>query len=541
MSSASSRCPSTGLAFPSAGPMATTAAVNHHRFTTTEGSFVRPQPTPRVRYANRVPLYDEANDEDEEEWNRLYGLFSADGGTVSAATSRRLSPIRAFGQNHRRTASLDNIIDGMGDNDCVEKGDKRAHRNRLRAQPSDLDPATITAIRSRPPPCWSPHRFAEKLTNKSTPTDADGSSPGSAIKTKWKSISDKYLKNPVAGMVMNGRDTLTSSLLNRIRNKHPSPGKDGHVQCEQDNTSRSSFRSFSCSTLPSLDDVHRKRLVAANVSLSPSELADELDSPGSPIVLRGEGDSDSGIVPEWSDTSSISESSYIRHYQPCQLLSSWRKPQPKVRRSLSPIFQYRTSESEANTSVDQVDSAANVTSSSTSSSAAYETIWPSEEAEIAVPEHQSILSSDVSNNSLLEEEEEDDADQVIDEANANPVSPVQPSTLEDAKSSSDSRRIHTTRIHIEYPPPIEQVKVKTDEMALPSRPSYSTASLDRRALSSKPMSSDRSGASVHLIKIERDATNLKAELGIFIAKKKLAKGSVGYLVAHIVPGGLVDR
>lgn len=73
-----------------------------------------------------------------------------------------------------------------------------------------------------------------------------------------------------------------------------------------------------------------------------------------------------------------------------------------------------------------------------------------------------------------------------------------------------------------------------------------TASLDRRAVSRGKSSSagkvDNNGTtSVHLIKIERDSDNLKAELGIFIAKKKLTRGSIGYLVAHIVPGGLVAR
>ena len=540
--STSSRCQSTNLAFPPAAPPAPTA----HRFTTTEGSFVRPQPTPRVRYANRVPLqYDEANNEEleDEDWTRLYGLCSTDGGTVSAATGRRLSPIRAFGQNHRRTASLDNIIDGIGDGSSATI-DGRSRRNRLR--PADNQPVAIAGqqLRSRPP-CWSPQRFMGKSTSLSTtkispseektkPSVDDGSS-SSAIKTKLKSISDKYLKNPVAGMVTNGRDTLTGSLLNRIRNRQQTPTKDG----EQDNgTNRSSFRSFSCSTLPSIDDFHRKRLLAASVSASAANasssselIQDELDSPGSPIVLRGEGDSDSGIVPEWSDTSSISESSYIRHFQPCQLLSSWRKPQPKVRRSLSPIFQYRAMQ--ANSSVDQVDSSAIANTSTTSSSAAYETIWPVEDGQPAVAEHNSILSPD---NSAV----------CLDDEDIAPARTSSPAPKEE--EPCDVRRVHTTRIHIEYPSPTEcsvplAAKEVTSPPPSPSRPHYMTGSLDRRALNrgAKMANGDTSGTSVHLIKIERDSENLKAELGIFIAKKKLTRGSVGYLVAHIVPGGLVDR
>lgn len=547
--STSSRCPSSNLAFPPAAPPASSAAavtaVAAHRFTTTEGSFVRPQPTPRVRYANRVPLqYDEANDEEDEDedWTRLYGICSTDGGTVSAATGRRLSPIRAFGQNHRRTASLDNIIDG-----CIGGGnsatiDGRSRRNRLRAQPDDNQPAAIGQLRSRPS-CWSPQRFMRQSTSstKISPDDKmktlDDGSPGSAIKTKLKSISDKYLKNPVAGMVTNGRDTLTGSLLNRIRNRQHTPMKDGH--CEPDATNRSSFRSFSCSTLPSIDDFHRKRLLAASASASAantsssSELQDELDSPGSPIVLRGEGDSDSGIVPEWSDTSSISESSYIRHFQPCQLLSSWRKPQPKVRRSLSPIFQYRAMQ--ANTSVDQVDSSVIANTSTASSSAAYETLWPAEDGEPAVAEHHSILSAETS---------------VVEVDEPPPARTSSPQReINEEPSLCDVRRVHTTRIHIEYPPqpsessgPVTTVESPSPPRSPGSRPHYLTGSLDRRALNrGAKLGNNESGTSVHLIKIERDSENLKAELGIFIAKKKLTRGSVGYLVAHIVPGGLVDR
>ena len=535
-SMSSSRCPSSNLAFPPAAPPAPA-----HRFTATEGSFVRPQPTPSVRYANRVPLqYDE--EEEDEDWTRLYGLCSTDGGTVSAATGRRLSPIRAFGQNHRRTASLDNIIDGIGDGSSATI-DGRSRRNRLR--PSDNQPVAIAGqpLRSRPS-CWSPQRFMSKSTSSSTtkispeekmkPSVDDGSS-SSALKSKLKSISDKYLKNPVAEMVTNGRDTLTGSLLYRIRNRQPTPAKDG----EQDNgTSRSSFRSFSCSTLPSIDDFHRKRLLAASVSASaanassPSKQQDDLsDSPGSPIVLGREGDSDSGIVSEWSDTSSISESSYIRHFQPCQLLSSWRKPQ-KVRRSLSPIFQYRAMQ--ANTSVNQVeDSSVIANTSTTSSSAAYETIWPAEDGQPAVAEHNSVLSPD---NSAVHLDED--------------VTPARTSSPapQNEEEPCDVRRVHTTRIHIEYPSPTEcSVPVAAKEVTPSpplSRPHYLTGSLDRRALSrgaKLASKSDTSGTSVHLIKIERDSENLKAELGIFIAKKKLTRGSVGYLVAHIVPGGLVDR
>ena len=570
--SSSSRClSSAALAFPPAVPKVPVAAA-HRNFTTTEGSFVRPQPTPRVRYANRVPLqYDEANDEEQEneEWIRLYGLCATDGGTVSAATGRRLSPIRAFGQNHRRTASLDNIIDGCHDSSSTPTMTS-SRRNRLRAQPADYQPAVVVQNRSRPP-CWSPQRYMS-INKGSMPSPKssidqkllalkpldDGSPTSSGMfKTKLKSISDKYLKNPVAGIVTNGKDTLTGSLLNRIRNRqHNQPMKDGGEQ--PDKANRSSFRSFSCSTLPSLDDFHRKRLLAASVSAgaavnSSSELQDEMDSPGSPIVLRGElGDSDSGIVPEWSDSSSISESSYIRHYQPCQLLSSWRKPQPKVRRSLSPIFQYRALNTQANHSVDQVDSSVVTVSSPgiLSSSGAYETLWPNEESEPPVPEHHSILSSADSTAAANGSVEDS-----TDESHLAPVRTSSPSPVEDEEETSsdcddeDRHVVHTTRIHIEYPPP--PLPPAPEHLSLLAKkvdhsPHYLTASLDRRAVargkSSLASKRDNNGAtSVHLIKIERDTDNLKAELGIFIAKKKLTRGSIGYLVAHIVPGGLVDR
>ncbi|XP_046652246.1 uncharacterized protein LOC124343134 isoform X3 [Daphnia pulicaria] len=568
MSSASSpRClSSAALAFPPAVPKVPVTAA-HRNFTTTEGSFVRPQPTPRVRYANRVPLqYDEANDEDNEseEWIRLYGLCTTDGGTVSAATGRRLSPIRAFGQNHRRTASLDNIIDGCNDSSSTPTMTS-SRRNRLRAQPADYQPAAVVQNRTRPP-CWSPQRYMsinkgsisspkssvdEKLLAMKPLDDVTPTSSPGLFKTKLKSISDKYLKNPVAGMVTNGRDTLTGSLLNRIRNRqHHHPMKEGETP---EKANRSSFRSFSCSTLPSLDDFHRKRLLAASSSAgaaanTSSELQDELDSPNSPIVLRGElGDSDSGIVPEWSDSSSISESSYIRHYQPCQLLSSWRKPQPKVRRSLSPIFQYRALNTN-NISVDQVDSSVVTVSSPglLSTSGAYETLWPNEESEPPVPEHHSILSSADSTSAANGSVE--DSDDIA------PVRTSSPSPAEDEEETSsdcdeeDRHVVHTTRIHIEYPPP---PLPPASEPSLPAKkadhsPHYLTASLDRRAVSRGKSSSagkvDNNGTtSVHLIKIERDSDNLKAELGIFIAKKKLTRGSIGYLVAHIVPGGLVAR
>ncbi|XP_045027356.1 uncharacterized protein LOC116918620 isoform X2 [Daphnia magna] len=562
--SASSRCLSSAtLAFPPAVPKVPATAARN--FTTTEGSFVRPQPTPRVRYANRIPLqYDEANDEENEseEWRRLYGICSTDGGTVSAATGRRLSPIRAFGQNHRRTASLDNIIDGcMGDASTPVMTSSR--RNRMRPQPADYQPSVAIENRSRPS-CWSPQRFMsinkDSMSSPKSSVDEkllalkpldDGSiglsTSSGMFKTKLKSISDKYLKNPVAGIVTNGRDTLTGSLLNRIRNRQHHPMKDSE---QPEKANRSSFRSFSCSTLPSLDDFHRKRLMAASSSAgasanlsNSSELQDELDSPGSPVVLRGElGDSDSGIVPEWSDSSSISESSYIRHFQPCQLLSSWRKPQPKVRRSLSPIFQYRA----LNTTVDSVDSSAVASTTMLSTSGAYENLWPDEECEPTVPEHHSVLSSADSTAAAHRSAEESDESNLAPARTSSPTPPADEDTSPDC--DEDQRVIHTTRIHIEYPPP----PVPASESSIPTKasdspsPHYLTASLDRRAVargkSSFASNRDTSGGtSVHLIKIERQSDNLKAELGIFIAKKKLTRGSIGYLVAHIVPGGLVDR
>lgn len=494
-----------------------------------EASFVRPEPTPRVRYASRVPLqYEDADEEDQEleEWMRLYGL-AGPGGTVSAATGRRLSPIRAFGQHHRhrRTASLDNIVDGIAPAGPTpsKSTEVRQLKNRLRPELPALAGESVSHGRSSR---WSPQRFVGKLdstpvskeNNKTISALKSPEEPNSGLKTRLKSISEKYLKNPVAGIMMNGRDTITSGLLNKIKNGHKAKNGDRH-RCEQDGSSRSSFRSFSCSTLPALDEFQRKKMLAA---VAAAELHDDIDSPGSPAAPRGEGDSDSGIVPEWSDTSSISESSYIRHYQPCQLLSSWRKPQPKVRRSLSPIFQYRTMDGGAQ--VDEVDSSINTSSSSTSS-AAYEAIWPTQEDEPQVKEHLSILSGEESS---LHVEEGDEF----------PLPPA------------EGPRVHTTRIRIEYSPPgdVQGAPAASPPPSqrrapAPSRPHYQTASLDRRALKETKLAvSDREGgASVHLIKIERDPDNLKAELGIFIAKKKLARGSIGYLVAHIVPGGLVDR
>lgn len=506
----------------------------------TEGSFVRPEPTPRVRYANRVPLqYEEADEEDEEmdEWMRLYGLDGSRG-TISAATGRRLSPIRAFGQHHhhRRTASLDNIVDGIAPGTSLQSAEARQQqRDRLRAELPDLaDESVRHAAFSR----WSPQRVVGKPQADSTPASKENKAisarspeePSSGLKTRLKSISDKYLKNPVAGIMTNGRDTITSGLLSKIKSGHKSKNAGRH-RCEQDGANRSSFRSFSCSTLPALDEFQRKKMLAA---VAASEMQDELDSTAaSPSVPRGEGDSDSGIVPEWSDTSSISESSYIRHYQPCQLLSSWRKPQPKVRRSLSPIFQYRAMEGQ----VDEVDSSINT---SVASTAAYETLWPTEEGDQQVKEHLSILSGE---ESALHVEDEDEELSLPLAASASPA------PEDERREPAGDSRAHTTRIHIEYSPP-DEAQVATAVMDSPpsqrrasSRPHYQTASLDRRALKETKLAvSDREGgASVHLIKIERDPDNLKAELGIFIAKKKLARGSVGYLVAHIVPGGLVDR
>ena len=513
MSAASTRYPPNLSGFPPAG----------HRSSeiSTEGAFVQPQPTPHVRYASRIPLqYDGENDDDDhdDEWMRTYygHLLPGDGGfTISAATGRRLSPIRAFGQQqHRRTASLDNIVDG------IEETSERSRR--LDEKSADVPVASDNVCKRscRPSSCWGPQRFSSRpcdvdaAANK-IPSPTKGPTPtaeadASGLKTKLKSISDKYLKNPVAGMMISGRDTLTSSLLSKIKLKHQSHKANG--QGQQWEGQRSSFRSFSCGTLPALDEFHRKQLLVAASSgeVVPEELSESMEQPSSPIGLRIEGDSDSGIVPEWSDTSSISESSYIRHYQPCQLLSSWRKPQPKVRRSLSPIFQYRALHNQD----DQVDS-------STASSTAYETLWPASKDTTVEENDTSVVSS------KLNEDEPDE--QVPPVAEEEPVAAVQLDA-------------HTTRIHVEYPasPVVESAHTS-------SQRSYQTASLDRRILAQDAArtvagaNAQENGTSVHLVKIERDPDNLKAELGIFIAKKKLTRGSVGYLVAHIVPGGLVDR
>ena len=556
---------------------------------TAAGSFVRPQ---GVRYASRVPLQHEDTDEmgavgateylaeteedddeedcedqdeEEETWMRLYGLSSRDGGTVSAAmmaAGRRLSPIRAFGQQpavqqHRRTASLDNIIDSVREvaSTATAKGRSGASRRRQ----SGVDISTmfnVTPCRPSPP--------SKLQTSPEDGASSCGSSSG-GLRTKLKSISDKYLKNPVGAMMHNGRETLTGTLLARIkaggkeRRSSPQPQSPKMTsttnsrdsadyrhrpsvpsvavvadRCWANSAERTSFRSFSCGTLPALDDFQRhKLLLSSGRAVSSASGSDNTMAPSSPAVRssRGgsEGDSDSGIVPEWSDTSSVSESStsYIRHYQPTQMLSSWRKPPPRVRRSLSPIFQYRELQLQqqqmktADSAVDEVDSSVVnnrplPTPPSSPSPAPYETLWPE--------------------NLAIEEDaaKEDQIQESVEERDLSPGTPL----------TSSRHNQHALRIHIEYPPPP------------PRRHLYSqqTASLDRRLLSPSSSSaaaaaaiggSDQgqqsSGASVHLIKIERDCNNLKAELGIFIAKKKLARGSIGYLVAHIVPGGLVDR
>jgi len=527
-------------------------------------NFIQPQPIPpHVFYASRIPLgvnNEEEEEEEDEAWMRAYyGFIPRDGCTVSAAMGRRLSPIRAFGgfqqQHHRRTASLDNIVDGIKESPSSSSSERgrrsKEVENKVPAAigitrttacgPVAADDGAEISSRSRPLSSWnSPcqqrllRRHCEIPSTTSTTTtpetalDVQPSTPG--LKTKLKSISDKYLKNPVAGMsmMMTGRDTLTSSLLSKIKHKQTSKHDTSSVDGEQQ---RSSFRSFSCGTLPGLDEFHnnRSRLMLSASSSSNSEVVavvpEELsEDPGSPAVLRGEGDSDSGIVPEWSDTSSISESSYIRHFQPCQLLSSWRKPQPKIRRSLSPIFQYRASlqqqqeeEQQDQSSEDQVDSSA--------SPEAYETLWPTGDEEVQESNTSSII---------IKVEEEPQRNEEIPQ---------------------DLPPVHTTRIHIEYTPPEEE---ETFESIPLSDNHHKTSSLDRRLVlsghktaavktegtdscSSRVKKAINGTTSVHLIKIQRSPENLKAELGIFIAKKKLTRGSVGYVVAHIVPGGLVHR
>jgi len=509
---------------------------------------------------------DENDDEDEEEeaWMRLYGLSSRDGGTVSAAmmaAGRRLSPIHAFGhqpavQQHRRTASLDNIIDSVREVAATATAKGRSGVNRRRQSGVDITTMFVT-------PCKPSSKHPTSMDDGAS--SSGGSSSG--LRTKLKSISDKYLKNPVGAMMHSGRETLTGTLLARIKaskeskhhhHEHQSPKTPRDIpdhrhrpsvpnvassadQCWANSAERTSFRSFSCGTLPALDDFQRHKMLlsGARVSSASGSGSDNAMAPSSPAVRSsrgsgsGEGDSDSGIVPEWSDTSSVSESStsYIRQYQPCQLLSSWRKPPPRVRRSLSPIFQYRELQLQqqqqnqltADSSVDEVDSYVSPCPPE-ESPAAYETLWP--ETKVTVSP---------SDDSPKKEEEEQDDQQVNATTNDNREEDLSPGT----PLTSSRHNQHALRIHIEYPPPPPRRHLFNEQ----------TASLDRRLLS--PSSSaagaigernhQQSGASVHLIKIERQCDNLKAELGIFIAKKKLARGSIGYLVAHIVPGGLVDR
>lgn len=211
------------------------------------------------------------------------------------------TPVKVTSQppkDHRRTASLDNILDRMKDMELtIEKSCER------RSKMSTCDAS-----------------------------DASGGSNGSSgnFKNRLKTISERILKKP-------------PTVFNRLRN----------TKCKASATSATSWhhideRRFSCSTLPALEEFQRK--------MASSDAHDDAD----------DADTDSGIVQEWSDTSSVSDASCaLRQYQPqpCQTLSSWRKPAPRVRTSLSPIFQYKPKHI---AEIDGVDSTE------------YETMWPSQ-------------------------------------------------------------------------------------------------------------------------------------------------------------------
>ena len=431
---------------------------------------------PRVNYANRVTLNDDEDDQSstvDAEWFRRVDKEPMVATSAVDQHPRRLSPIRAFesGATHRRTASLDNIVDIFGEETVQSTPHSKSQRKSETCR---------QRVRTN---WWKESPNISPIHGVSSADESPDS--GQGLKSKLKNMSDKYLrKNPVVAAT----GTLTSGLLNRIKAKCvQSPVS--HLPAEN----RSSFRSFSCATLPALDDFQRRKLL------------DTSSSTGA--------DNDSGIVQEWSDTgSSVPDSPYIRHYQPCQMLSSWRcRPQPKVRRSLSPIFQRADLRSEIRPDGSDEEEEEDeppqtpIPAAEGASVAPYETLWTSTTVE---PE----------------------------------VTIEAPPTAEEATKTEETEKApearYTMRIHVQYPCP--------DTIETPSSgAAYQTASLDRRNLKTRTAVDGGAAAeeltSVHLLKIERQPDNLNAELGIFIAKKKLTRGNVGYVVAHIVPGGLVDR
>lgn len=447
-----------------------------------------------LHYARRVSTHD-------DDWMRLYGI-SSDDNALSSSKGRRPSPIRAFGNQHRRTASLDNIIDLINEIE-TDGGSSTEKKNEMFQEVE-----SCTRMRQ----CWrSNHCDSSSViissANKEKATDLNSvaSDNVSGLKTKLKTISEKYLKNPISGLqAKHSKGTLAGGIIGRIKGK---PKNDCDV-------SRSNLRSYSCGTLPALNEYQRRRLLPATPSCEDparadvTELSDVSDSfkttPEMGHTLRGEGDNDSGIVQEWSDTSSVPDSPYIRHYQPCQMLSSWRKTSSRVRPSLSPIFQYK---GVCNREEDVGDE----------ESAPFEPLW-TEKSGVVERSHES--------------EKQRPADDV-------------PCAVEENRSELQPLEDHTMRIHVQYPTPVPGGKAASavSNFYANQLSNDKTASLDRRLLS-------RSGgvrlgqsndAVVHLFKIERDLDNLKAELGIFIANRKFARENVGYVVAHIISGGLIDR
>lgn len=97
--------------------------------------------------------------------------------------------------------------------------------------------------------------------------------------------------------------------------------------------------------------------------------------------------------------------------------------------------------------------------------------------------------------------------------------------VETAALTDDS---HTMRIHVEYPNPL---------------PAESAVPPTACANDSDVTDTSNDGAdAVRVFRIDRQPERLDTELGIFIAKKKFKRGArVGYVVAHIVSGGLIDR
>ena len=202
----------------------------------------------------------------ESDWLQLYDTQSPPTGPrtspmeyrYGSATSRtrnlakRSDPDSTqLGATHRRTASLDNILDQI----------KQVNLTTPTTSTTPTTPTTPTnRVRN-----WSPVRASSsKLSvcddTRSVKEDTVG------LKTRLKTISDRYLKKPPT-------TTLTSTLLSKLRsskNKSTTSTTSStswyHRSEDQKMAQRSSFRSFSCGTLPALDEFQRKKMLMAATS-----------------------------------------------------------------------------------------------------------------------------------------------------------------------------------------------------------------------------------------------------------------------------------